>query len=98
MTTSRVKSVADARNQTTIYDYFKDNKLKQLTYSNAVIATPSVAFTYDANYNRVLTMTDGIGTTTYGYNPVTVPPLLGAGLLATVDGPLDNDTITYFYD
>jgi RHS repeat-associated protein len=96
--TSRLKSVTDAKNQTTAYSYYNDNNLKQVTYSNAVIATPSVSLTYDTNYNRLLTMTDGIGTTTYGYNPITTTPTLGAGRLASVDGPLANDTVTYSYD
>ena len=43
-------------------------------------------------------MTDGTGTTLYSYIPVTFPPLPGAGQLASVDGPLDNDIITYGYD
>jgi RHS repeat-associated protein len=40
-------------------------------------------------------MTDGAGTTSYTYYP---PGVLGAGSIQTVDGPLDNDTITYGYD
>jgi RHS repeat-associated protein len=94
---SRLKSVTDAKNQTTLYSYFIDNNLKQVTYSNAVVATPSVSFTYDTNYNRLLTMTDGIGVTAYSYCAVTNGQL-GAGMLASVDGPLANDTITYAYD
>ena len=96
-TTSRLKSVTDAKNQTTVYSYFLDNNLAQVTYSNAVIATPSVAFTYDTNYNRSLTMSDGIGTTMYGYYPVAAGQL-GAGRLASVTGPLPNSTVTYGYD
>ena len=96
--TSRLKSVTDAKRQTTIYDYFVDNNLKQVTYSNAVVATPSVAFAYDATYNRLSTMTDRTGTTRYGYNPIATPPVLGAGRLFSVDGPLANDTVTYSYD
>lgn len=92
-----MKSVADAKNQTTLYDYFKDDNLKQVTYSNAVIATPSVSLTYDTNYDRPLTITDGIGTTTYAYLTVT-NGVLGAGRLASVDGPLANDTVSYYYD
>ncbi len=42
-------------------------------------------------------MTDGIGTNTYSYHAVTNTQL-GAGQLASVDGPLANDTITYTYD
>ena len=37
-------------------------------------------------------MTDGTGVTVCGYNLVTVPATLGAGQLATLDGPLANDT------
>ncbi len=95
--TSRLKLVTDAKNQTTLYQYFIDNNVKQVSYSNAVVATPTVSFTYDTNYNRLLTMTDGIGTTSYGYLAVTNTQL-GAGQLASVDGPLANDTITYTYD
>src|SRR5437867_3077301 len=42
-------------------------------------------------------MTDGNGTTTCSYYAVT-NTLLGAGRLAGVDGPLSNDTVSYFYD
>jgi len=97
-TSSRLASITDAKNQTTIYDYRLDNNIRQITYSNAVVITPNVSFTYDTNYNRLLTMTDGTGVTTYSYNPITVSPMLGAGQLASVDGPLSNDTINYFYD
>jgi YD repeat-containing protein len=61
------------------------------------VATPTVSFTYDTNYNRLLTMADGIGTTSFGYLAVTNTQL-GAGQLASVDGPLSNDIITYTYD
>ena len=60
--------------------------------------TASVNFTYDTVYNRVATMVDGTGTTTYTYYPVTTGGTLGATQLATVDGPLSNDTISYSYD
>ncbi len=96
-TTSRLKSMTDAKNQTTSYSYFNDNDLKQVAYNNAVIATPSVSFTYDTNYNRLLTMSDGVGTTAYSYYAVTNGQL-GAGKLQSVDGPFANDTITYAYD
>ena len=32
------------------------------------------------------------------YIPITPAPSLGAGQLASVDGPLPNDTITFSYD
>jgi RHS repeat-associated protein len=96
--TSRLNSVTDAKDQTTIYDYFVDDNLKQVAYSNAVVATPGVAFAYDTNYNRLLTMMDGTGTTAYNYNPITSPPALGAGRLASVVGALPSSTVTYAYD
>jgi RHS repeat-associated protein len=97
-TTSRLRQVTDAKGQKIQCSYYIDDNLKQVSYTNTLIATPSVSFTYDAHYNRVTTMTDGTGITTYGYNPVTAIPLPGAGLLATVDGPLSNDIIAYSYD
>ena len=53
---------------------------------------------YDPDYNRVLTMQDGIGTTVYSYNSITLIPSLGAGMLASVSGPLPNSLVTYQYD
>jgi RHS repeat-associated protein len=102
-TSSRLKSVTDAKNQRTNYSYLADDNIQQITYTNAMgqplsPGTPSVSFTYDSHYNRVSTMVDGVGTTTYGYNPITFPPALGAGQLTSVDGPLLNDTITFSYD
>jgi hypothetical protein len=40
-------------------------------------------------------MTDGIGLTTYTYHP---PGQSGGGQVASVDGPLATDTVTYAYD
>lgn len=97
-TTSRLRATTDAKGQSTNYLYFLDNNLQQVSYTNAPIATPTVSYTYDLVYSRAATMTDGTGLTTYGYNPVAVPPALGSARLASVDGPLANDTITYSYD
>src|SRR6266542_3606979 len=102
-TTSRLKSVTDARNQTKTYGYAIDNKLTSTTYTNFVVATPTVTFSYmDPDnpsvpdpYGRLRLMTDGIGTTRYDYKPVAT---LGAGSLSSVDGPLANDTVSYTYD
>lgn len=95
-TTSRLKEVKDAKGQLTQYSYFIDDNLKQVDYINAVVATPSVSFTYDPAYNRMTTMTDGTGITTYAYNAISTT--LGAGRLASIDGPLSNDLIAYTYD
>jgi RHS repeat-associated protein len=97
-TTSRLKSMTDALSQTTNYQYFADDNLQQINYTNAVHTTPTVSFIYDPNYNRVGSMTDGTGTTNYSYYLITATPPLGAGQLHTVDGPLANDLITYGYD
>jgi len=101
--TSRMKSSTDAKNQRTNYTYFGDDNVAQISYTDTNgqplnPATPSVSYTYDLNYNRPLTMIDGSGTTIYGYNPVTAPPALGAGRLASIDGALPTDTITFTYD
>ena len=95
-TTSRLNQMTDAKSQVTHYQYFTDDDLKQAT-----ITTPTVNYTYDPIYNRVATMADGTGTTTYTYYPVVAspaPPQLGATQLSSIDGPLSNDPITYNYD
>lgn len=101
--TSRLKSSTDAKSQRTNYLYFADDSVQQISYTNVAgqpltPPTPSVTYTYDLNYNRVLTMVDGTGTTTYAYNPIAIPPALGAGQLASIDAPLLNDTVTLGYD
>jgi RHS repeat-associated protein len=97
--TSRLVSLTDAKSQTTFYNYFVDDNLSQVTYSNAVVATPSVSFTYDTNYNRITTMTDGTGTTTYNYYNV-ASGQLGAGMLYSVSNSFigSSGVITYNYD
>lgn len=102
-TTSRLKSMTDAKNQVTNYQYFADSALKQISYTNTAgqplnPPTPTANFTYDPNYKRIATILDGTGTTTYTYKPITGSASLGAGQLQFVDGPLANDTITYSYD
>ncbi|HEX4630476.1 MAG TPA: RHS repeat-associated core domain-containing protein [Chthoniobacterales bacterium] len=95
--TSRLKSSTDANGQTTNYSYFADDNLQQISYSNALHPTPTVNYSYDQNYNRIICMTDGIGSTHYHYYPVAAGTM-GAGQLYQVDGPFMNDTITYAYD
>jgi len=97
-TTSRLQQVIDERQQATSYTYNLDDTLNSVTYGNTAISTPNVFFSYDPNYRRVVSMADGIGTTTYNYIPITTPPVLGAGRLGTMAGPLTNSTTTYSYD
>src|SRR6185437_14039452 len=64
--------------------------------------TASVSFSYDPVYSRVASMTDGVGTTTYSYYPVTSGQNLGANLLQSTNSPIagatGSDTVTYSYD
>lgn len=88
----------DEKGQITEYTYYLDNKLKSQSYPNAIIPTPGVSFTYDLDYPRVASMTDGTGITRYAYHPITNAPLLGAGRTKSEDGPLANDTVAYEYN
>ena len=97
-TTTRLKTVTDPKAQVKTYSYLLDDNLQGVGYTNEQYATPDVSFTYETAFNRVATMVDGTGTTTYGYHAIGASPPLGAGKLATVDGPLSNDVISYAYD
>jgi YD repeat-containing protein len=90
--------VTDPKEQVKTYGYLLDDNLQGVSYTNEENDTPDVSFTYEAAYNRVSTMVDGTGTTTYGYHPIGASPPRGAGRLATVDGPLSSDVISYSYD
>ena len=94
---SRLQSVTDAKNQTNLYSYFIDDNLKQVSYTNTAVATPSVFFTYDTNYNRLLTMVDGVGTNAYSYYAV-ANGQLGAGQLSSVSNSFVQSVVTYNYD
>jgi len=95
---SRLHQVIDEKQQVTQFTWNRDDTIKSIAYANTAVPTPGVSFTYDPNYERVISMTDGAGSTFYSYHPVTGTPTLGAGALASVDGPLPNDTTTYAYD
>jgi RHS repeat-associated protein len=93
--TSRKKTVTDPKGQVTTYSYALDNLALSETHSNETTPTPAVSYTYDPHYKRVLTMVDGTGTTTNTYKAIGG---LGAMQVASVDGPLTNDTFTFDYD
>lgn len=97
-TTSRLSVSIDAKGQEAHYSYFADNNIAEIAYEESEFTTPSVSFQYDSFYSRRISMTDGIGTSTYSYYPVLSPPGLGAGLLSSVDGPYANDMIGYEYN
>jgi YD repeat-containing protein len=46
-TTSRLKSMIDAKGQTISYTYNLDDNASQVAYTNEVIATPDVSYSYD---------------------------------------------------
>ncbi len=91
----RLATVTDPKGQVTTYTYARDDALLGVTFSNAAIPTPGVSYAYDPVYGRTATMIDGIGTTTYIYHPA---GQLGAGQVATVDGPLLDVTLADTYD
>lgn len=95
---SRLRQVVGEKQESTLYTYNSDDTLKSIVYANAAVPTPGVTFTYDPDYERITSVTDGIGITTYSYNPITDIPVLGAGRLESVAGPLSNEVITYSYD
>ncbi|MGH8545786.1 MAG: RHS repeat domain-containing protein [Gammaproteobacteria bacterium] len=97
-TSSRLKRTTDAKGQHRDYAYTLDDNIQGVSYPNPQYATSNVSFTFEAAFNRVATMVDGTGTTVYGYHPIGATPPLGAAKLASVNGPLANDTITYAYD
>jgi RHS repeat-associated protein len=97
-TTSRLRQRIDEKLQVTQYTYNRDDTLNSKSYTNTTVATPPVSFTYDPNYNRLTSMTDGTGTTRYRYVPISPVPTLGAGQLASEKSPLPNSEITYGYD
>ncbi len=58
-------SLTDPAKRTATYKYDAANRLKEITYSDGI--TPTVKYTYDEDGDRT-GMTDGTGTTTYGYD------------------------------
>ena len=94
-TTSRLRSVTDALGQTKNFAYTIDDRLAAISYASPQRPTPSVSFAYDAYFPLLVSMVDGIGTTTWQYRPLGA---LGALQIATENGPFNNDVLTYQYD
>jgi len=95
---SLVAQITDGLGQTTTYGYNPDDTVSAIGYySNQ--STPGVAYSYDPAYQRLTSMTDGTGTTTYSYYPV---GSLGADQLQSVTSPVagtsNTDIVTYSYD
>ena len=94
-TTSRVKSIKDALNQTKTFTYGLDDRITGITYTGSVNTTPNVTFAYDTYFPRLTSMTDGTGTTNYAYTSIATN---GALKLSSIDGPYSNDVIGLTYD
>ena len=94
----RLSRRRDPGGQETVFAYYADNSLRSVDFVNSQNPTPGVKFTYDPDYNRVATMQDGIGTTLYSYYPISASPVLGAGRIQSVSGPLPNSLVAYQYD
>lgn len=94
----RLRTVTDEKGQVKYHTYFTDGSLAAIEYRSAERTTPGTSYVYDPDDGRLISMTDGVGTTGYAYHPVTGAASPGAGQLASVDGPWDNDTISYQYD
>jgi RHS repeat-associated protein len=99
--TSRLKSITDARNQTITFSYNLDDSLQKKDYS--VTATSDVQYTYDPNYQRLLTASNGWGTIAYAYNAyITDPfgtPTTGGGKIQSISNDvIPNSAIAFSYD
>ncbi len=89
--------VTDAKHQQTQYIYDVDDKLLNVNYLGAQVATPNVAYQYDLVLGRLVQMKDGTGTTNYTYYPF---GQAGGNQIAEIDQPVGTSTahITYSYD
>lgn len=91
----QLKTSTDALNQVATRHYFVDGNLAEIDYSEA--NTPDESFSYEPYYNRMATMLDGIGTTSFVYHPNN-GMTDGAGLIARINGAFPDDTRKYTYD
>ncbi|RDH41381.1 DUF6531 domain-containing protein [Zooshikella ganghwensis] len=82
----KVKTRINARGIKTTYEYDAQQRLTKIDYADD---TPDVTYTYNEQ-SKVATVTDGLGTHQYTYTTT--------GKLASIDGPWDDDTLTYEYD
>jgi RHS repeat-associated protein len=92
--TGRLNQVTDANGQTASYTYLQDGSLQQISYSNSVVTTFPLMFTYDANYRRMASFTDSMGTTSFTYGRA--GSLGGLQLVSTTGAR--GETTTYSYD
>lgn len=94
-TTSRLHSITDALGQVKTFTYGEDDRITGITYTSSINTTPNVTFAWDTYFPRMTSMTDGTGTTSYGYTAIGTD---GALKLASVTSPYTNGTIGLTYD
>lgn len=93
---SRLASTTDALGQTTAYRYSRADLLTGVEYAHAIHPTAAVTYAYDPYYPRLVSLSDGLGSTNFSYVPTGQP---GALKLAAESGPFGaNDTVRYGYD
>lgn len=93
----RLSRITDETGRQVTFAYNGDNTQASLTFGGTSPSTPALSYLYDAIYRRPVQVTQGAEVTAMTYVPATNGQK-GAGLLATVDGPLANDTVAYTYD
>ncbi len=86
-TSSRLMQKTNRRNVTTTLEYFLDNQLKRVSYSDA---TPAVSYTYDPVTGQMLTAANGTDTLAWTYDSV--------DRVATEASAKNASTIGYTYD
>lgn len=106
--TGRLATITDARYVVKTYDYNLDDSVASVSFaaSGNVAPTSPISYTYDPNYPRISTATNGYGTYSAVYKPFTsnaqAAPENGRGRLQRVENsafsPVSTGTVAYEYD
>jgi RHS repeat-associated protein len=91
----RLQRMIDPKGQITTYTYTTDDNIRRIAFKNADVDTAPITFTYDPDYDRLIRVKDGIGTTHYAYHPVGER---GALQVASITGQLPGSQVDYAYD
>jgi len=85
-TTSRLETVTDPKSIVTTFEYFLDNRLKKVSYSDT---TPDVTYTYDY-LGRPASAANGTDTLSWTYD--------SNGRLLSEESTKNSSTVSYQYD